>query len=251
MQTQKALILAGLLALPFSGAVTAQTVYNGTLGTWFTTGTPTVVSAPDASDVIFTPIPLASNVNNEKPVGAIPFSDSLTLNIGRDPLSGLYFFDMTNLAGNLNVNTTYALQYYIDVDGWFGQGDRLGLVLAGVNTTVEGVYTFTKQVTGVTPGAGQNPEDPNDPADNTWNVFGSVFDESLTTEGGDFAEIFCGECTRFLVTDVLVVPGTVSGTLSSLTNNYNLVPVPATLALFGAGLVGMGFLTRRSQLSGK
>jgi hypothetical protein len=251
MNTFKLTASSGLIAavVAFSAPVSA---YTGTIGDFFGTTLTETITVTDMPDVIFTAVnngdPGAGGVNGEMPLGSVAFPDDIVLGIGVNVNTGRYFFDQSGYQSIvLTANTTYALQYYVDVAGWFDQDMRLALVRAGMNVDVEDEFTFTKHVVGVTP-------DPNDPAQlpggppTNWTDFGVLFDEELVTTGGDFAEIFCGRCTRFLVTDILETGASVAiAGLSSLQNNYNIaaVPEPATIALFGTGLLGAGFARRR------
>jgi hypothetical protein len=58
----------------------------------------------------------------------------------------------------------------------------------------------------------------------------------------------CGVCRKFVITDVFNTQASGSGAkgiISSVTNNYTVVvPGPAPIALFGAGLLGLGILRR-------
>jgi hypothetical protein len=252
MNMFKLTVSSGLIAAAATISGPAVADYDGSIGDFFTSVLTTTVSVTDMPDVIFTAVyngdPGGGGVNGEMPTGSVAFPGAVDLEIALNPNTNRYFFDQSGYQTiTLSANTTYALQYYIDVDGWFDQDMRLGLVRAGMNVDVEDEFTFTKHVVGVTP-------DPNDPAQlpggppTNWTDFGVLFDEELVTTGGNFAEIFCGQCTRFLVTDILETGASVAiAGLSSLQNNYNIaaVPEPATIALFGTGLLGAGFARRR------
>jgi hypothetical protein len=243
-------IATAAAALAFATPAAAD--FTGEIGDFFNPNQTTTISVAGMPDVFITAVnngdPGGGGVNGEMPGGASAFPDNIDLDIGYDSGPGLYFFDMSDFVNNLPLDDTYALQYYIDIDGWFSPDQllRLGLVRAGMNVTANNERTFTKHVVGVTPDPNDPTQNPSGPPDN-WSDFGVFFDEELTTTGGNFASIFCGRCTRFLVTDVLVNPASVTGTLSSLTNNYNLVPAPASLALLGSGLALLGFSRRRNR----
>jgi hypothetical protein len=83
----------------------------------------------------------------------------------------------------------------------------------------------------------------------------ATFSASLDVDfASNAATATCGICRKFVITDILDTRdgGGAEGILNSVSNSYNTiaqsVPVPAPIALFGAGLLGLaGMLRRRSR----
>ena len=145
----------------------------------------------------------------------------------------------------------FAIQYIVNIDTSTypaGPGDNVfGTVRLSLNATSPfGKYSVTKRVQGLTPVSATG-------GVNVWTGdanydIGVKFDGTLTTTDSTPATIFCGVCTRFLVTDyVTILNSTIGTVLSQMTNTYQQVevPAPAPLALIGAGLFGIA--ARRRQ----
>jgi hypothetical protein len=106
-----------------------------------------------------------------------------------------------------------------------------------------GSFTVSKRVQGLTPigVTGGTPWSVN----NNFAV-GTIFDATLSTTGATDDEVFCGVCTTFLVTDLITINSTpITADLSGIDNSFEqVVPVPAPLALVGAGILALGFSRR-------
>jgi hypothetical protein len=256
-------VAAAALALSGPAAAITYSSISGWAG-----ASPTVISSPDPNvpDVIFTYLSNGDGANTYEGAelldGLTALPDSIDVEINRSTLTGRYTFDLSEMQSTLSANTTYGIQYYIDVDGWFSPDQvlRLGEVFLGANVAGSGTaMTFQKIVKGVLWDPSDPNQDPTQPgaigAADEWTILGpevqpappglAAFDDSLTTEGDNTVDIFCGQCTRFLVTDIITVPTGVGFDVSSVQNTYGLVPEPATLALFGSGLLAAGAATRR------
>jgi hypothetical protein len=176
-----------------------------------------------------------------------------------------------NSAGNHQVNLTgpngaefplsgangslYAIQYIVNIDPSSyppenGQ-EAFGSVSLSLNATGQpnfGKFMISKRVQGLTPIAatgGVNPW----VVDNDFDI-GAVFDATLTTIDATPQTIFCGVCTRFLVTDYAVIlNSSVATVLSQMTNTFQQVevPAPAPIALLAAGLLGVGLVRRMKK----
>lgn len=141
----------------------------------------------------------------------------------------------------------YAIQYIVNIDtSTYPPTDpgelAFGTVRLSLNVTSPfGEYLVSKRVQGLTPGAATGNANPWN-RDSTQDL-GVIFDATLTTIDATPATIFCGTCTRFLVTDyVTVTNSTINTVLNQITNTFEQVPVPvpAPLALLAVGLLGLG-----------
>jgi hypothetical protein len=157
-------------------------------------------------------------------------------------------FDFTNLiAGDV-----LAVQYVINIDPSdfppLPDQERFGTVRLSLNAQGDFTgLTVTKRVQGLTPATGAFGEILW--ATNNNFAIGEQFDsgDALQTTSSTAATIFCGVCTTFLVTDFIELDTAqgVGTSLSQVSNGFDqVVPVPAPLALLGAGLIGIGVARR-------
>lgn len=159
---------------------------------------------------------------------------------------------VVNLAG-LDAGDVLAVQYVINIDpsDYPAEPDqeRFGQVFLGlqVNGSFGGV-SVAKRIQGLTPFG-------LDASDVAWDVnsnfaVGTFFDRTIETDDATDADVFCGICTTFLVTDFVTLinaQGAPTGLLNLSNTFEQVVPVPAPLALLGAGLVGIGFVRRMKK----
>jgi hypothetical protein len=159
-------------------------------------------------------------------------------------------FDLAGAgAGNAQPGDIFAVQYVINIDtSLYPATDNelvFGTVSLGLNVDTAGGLTAFKRIQGLTPNSVTN--GPVQWAANTDFDLGAIFDRTIETSTQTNATVFCGVCTAFLITDYVVIDagGIGSTVLNSLSNRFEqTVPVPAPLALLGAGLIGIA-TTRR------
>jgi hypothetical protein len=142
--------------------------------------------------------------------------------------------DLTNLTETI-FNLSYTVEMYAG-DELENPGERLDTISIGVN--ISGQRTNASGQKWI---FGQN----------TALITDATFKDLMEDGEGAVAPrtATCGICRMFVVTDIIDTnPAGLGqkGIISSITNDFtvNAVPVPMPLALFGAGLVGLGVVRR-------
>ena len=155
--------------------------------------------------------------------------------------------DAINLTG-VGAGDVLGYQYVINIDpSGYPAGpteEVFGRTFLGLLANGDfGSYTVSKRIQGLTPFAVTG--------GTQWSVngnfaVGEIFDKTISTDGATEASVFCGVCTTFLVTDLITINSTpITADLSAINNSFEqTVPVPAPLALVGAGMLALG-LSRR------
>jgi hypothetical protein len=232
-------------------AAAASLLAAGTAGAFVSLPLSTFKNGTPVTDGIFTYTYITSNADTEPdPSGGFPsiaptnIPDAIgavvnitTVEVGGEIVST---FQVANLAGLTGVAGTdiFTLSYTVEMyasDPTEDEGLRFQTLGHGadVDSADDNIGT-TKYVTG----------------QDTVVVPNADFTAELTTtptSGADTAT--CGVCRKFAVTDVIdmtFAPGD-RGIVFSISNTYRAAPVPATLALFGAGLLMMGGVMRRNR----
>jgi hypothetical protein len=185
-------------------------------------------------------------------------ADEVEVNFTESSTTGRHLVTARSVSGDeLNLSSVTAgnvlgYQYVINIDPSSypaADGDQVfGSVFLGViaNGTF-GSFTVSKRVQGLTPisETGGTPW-----SENSNFAVGAIFDDTLETTGATPDDVFCGVCTTFLVTDLITINSTpVGADLSAINNSFEqqTVPVPAPLALVGAGIIALGFARRRAN----
>ena len=230
--------VAGSLAL---GTVNAQT---------FSTTLDDFILNPIVVDIFtFTYVGSAAAVNDPAPPGGFPavnatnLPDEVEINVSvietGTPCCKVANFQIANLAQltGAGLGDTFNLAYTIELyegDDFENPLERFQTI--GHGSDVDSVDDNTRTTKSVW---GQSTDLVTDPTFNT----------QLTTTNGNPSvppSATCGVCRKFAVNDTMTINfdgpgGEAQGILNSVSNTYRVgVPVPAPLALVGAGLLALG-----------